>query len=85
MTKNEFGQQVPIETERTVIAESKSITRTEFYSAMERFTPEVVFVVRGYEYEGETVVEDEQGKRYDVIRTYQVDFENMELTCQSKN
>lgn len=85
LQNNEFGQPIPTETIRTVIADSKSVTRTEFYQAIEKFRPEVVFVIRGYEYEGETVVEDEQGKRYNVIRTYQTEFEDMELTCQSLN
>lgn len=97
LIKNEFGQQMPIETITTVIANSKSVTRSEFYAAMDTFLPEIVFVVKGYEYDGQQEVETEDGKRYKVIRTYrggdgraneikrrQSMFENVELICQSK-
>lgn len=82
---NEYGQSIMVETEKTVYAKAKSVSRSEFYQAGDRYTPEVVFEIRGYEYDGERQCEDEQGKRYDIIRTYKTDFENMEITCQLSN
>lgn len=83
--KNGLGQQIPVEERTIVIARTESVTRTEFYQAMDKFTPTIIFVIRGYEYEGQEEVETEDGKVYKVIRSYRTDFENIELTCQYKN
>lgn len=80
--EDEIGNQVPVETETVVLCGLKSVGRTEFYNAAATgLRPELVFVVHGYEYNGEQLVEFE-GVRYQVIRTYQVDFEELELTVE---
>lgn len=80
--ENNIGDMVPIETEKTVLCGLKSITRNEFYAAAQAgINPEIVFVVHGYEYEGEKKVKFE-GENYRVIRTYSTDFEEIELTCE---
>ena len=79
---NDFGQQIATTTETRVMATSKSVTRYDFSALMDKFAPEIVFVIKGYEYNGEKKVKDELGQVYKVIRTYSVDFEEMELTCQ---
>lgn len=83
-TVNDLGQEISTNTETVVIAKSKSVTRLEFSSLMDKFAPEIVFIIKGYEYSGERLVKDEEGNLYDVIRTYRADFEEMELTCQFK-
>ncbi|ABJ09623.2 hypothetical protein [Bacillus phage 1] len=81
-TEDEIGNQVPIETRRTVLCNVKSVGRNEFYSAATAgLRPSIVFVIHGYEYDGEQEVEFESVK-YRVIRTYSVSFEEVELTCE---
>lgn len=81
-TEDEIGNQVPIETRRTVLCNVKSVGRNEFYSAATAgLRPSIVFVIHGYEYDGEREVEFESVK-YRVIRTYSVSFEEVELTCE---
>lgn len=81
-TKDEIGNQVPTENRTTILCDKKSAGRNEFYQAATAgLKPEIVFVIHAYEYNGEKVVEFE-GKRYNVIRTYQVDFEELELTVE---
>jgi SPP1 family predicted phage head-tail adaptor len=80
--EDEIGNQIPAETETTVLCGLKSVGRSEFYdAAASGLRPELVFVIHSYEYSGERVVKF-QGVRYNVIRTYQVDFEEMELVCE---
>jgi SPP1 family predicted phage head-tail adaptor len=80
--EDEIGNQTPNETRKTVLCNVKSVGRNEFYSAATAgLRPSIVFVIHGYEYEGEQKVEFE-GTRYNVIRTYATGFEEMELTCE---
>lgn len=81
-TEDEIGNQIPVETEATILCGLKSVTRSEFYNAAANgLKPEIVFVVHGYEYNGEKEVIFEDN-RYKVIRTYSEDFEELELTCE---
>lgn len=80
--EDEIGNQIPTETRKTLLCSVKSVGRNEFYSAATAgLRPSIVFVIHGYEYDGEQSVEFE-GIRYKVIRTYSTDFEEMELTCE---
>jgi len=80
--EDEIGNQVPIETRKTVLCNVKSVGRNEFYSAATAgLKPSIVFVIHGYEYNGEQKVEFESVK-YNVVRTYSTDFEEIELTCE---
>ena len=82
ITEDEIGNQIPVETETVVLCGLKSVGRNEFYSAaVTGLKPELVFVIHGYEYNGEQVVKFE-GNRYRVIRTYLTDFEEVEITCE---
>lgn len=79
---DEVGNQISEEIKSVVLCCVKSIGRTEFYNAATNgLKPEFIFVVHGYEYFGETLVEFE-GVKYNVIRTYSVNFEEVELTCE---
>src|SRR5690606_21742013 len=70
-----------VETRRDVLANKKSVTRSEFYAANQSgLRADIAFVVHGYEYNGERFVEH-NGKRYEVIRTFEVSFEEMEIIC----
>lgn len=81
-TEDEIGNQIPVETETTILCGLKSVTRSEFYNAAANgLKPELIFVVHGYEYNGEKEITFE-GNRYKVIRTYSDNFEELELTCE---
>lgn len=80
--EDEIGNQIPVETRTTVLCSLKSVGRSEFYdAAASGLKPEMVFVIHGYEYNNQQRVEFE-GVKYRVIRTYQADFEEMELVCE---
>ena len=80
--EDEWGNQVPVETRKPVLCNVKSISRNEFYNAaMTGLKPSIIFVIHGYEYEGEQEIEFESEK-YKVIRTYTTGFEEIELTCE---
>lgn len=80
--EDDIGNQIPVPIETTVLCDVGSIGRTEFYNAaLTDIRPEIVFVVHGYEYNGEKKVIFE-GVRYHVIRTYSNGFEEIELTCE---
>ena len=80
--EDEIGNQIPVETETTILCGLKSVGRAEFYdAAASGLRPELVFVIHAYEYGGERVVKFE-GVRYNVIRTYQTGTEEIELTVE---
>ncbi|MGN8648318.1 phage head closure protein [Gracilibacillus sp. HCP3S3_G5_1] len=73
---------IPVETPTTILCDAKSITRSEFYNAsINDMKPEIAFTIHNFEYVKQKLVEFE-GERYTVIRTYRIDNEYMELTCQ---
>lgn len=78
---NAIGDSIRSETTVTVLCALKSVGRNEFYQASANgFKPEKVFVIHGYEYSGEQFVVFE-GKRFKIIRTYETNFEEMEIVC----
>lgn len=65
-----------------VLCKVQSVKRFEFYKMREAdLKPEVVFIVKGYEYDDQDTIEY-NGKRYRVVRTYQIDYEELELVCE---
>jgi SPP1 family predicted phage head-tail adaptor len=81
-TEDEIGNQIPAETESTILCGRKSVTRSEFYkAAVNDLKPEIVLVVHPYEYDGQAKVRFE-GTPYKVIRTYEASLEDLELTCE---
>ncbi len=81
-TTDEIGNQIPGETKTNILCNIKSVGRTEFYNAASKgLKPEIIFIVHSYEYEGQKQVEFEN-KKYDVIRTYSTNTEEIELTCE---
>lgn len=82
MTGDEVGNQIPVETKKDILCGLKSIGRNEFYNAAATgLKPEITFIVHAYEYSGQRKVEFE-GVTYNVIRTYEPCFEELELTCE---
>lgn len=82
-TTDELNNQIPGEpTINTILCYEKAITRNEFYSAaVADLKPEVILVVKKYEYNGERKLEYENTK-YHVMKTYPLDTEEIELTCE---
>lgn len=80
--EDEIGNMVPVEVKQVILCNVKSITGAEFYrAATVGLNPEKTFGVHPFEYGDEKHVEFE-GIRYKVIRSYQVDLEEIELTCE---
>lgn len=79
-------QDVPvILKETTVLCKIKSLTRYEFYQMREAgMRPEIAFVIKSYEYDGEDTVRY-NNKTYRVVRQYQESFEELELICERLN
>lgn len=85
ITTDEAGDQVKESTWREVFAEKKSIGAREFYQAhADGLQPEYKFVVHSTEYDravdGPGI--EYLGRRYRIIRVYEADFENVELTVE---
>lgn len=81
-TENELGDTIEVPTERQVFADKQSVRQSEFYQAAATgLRPELMFVVRTIEYNGETRLKY-NGKEYSIIRTYDKDGELTELVCQ---
>lgn len=72
----------PTEVKRKVFCEVKSVSRNEFYRAMENgISPTYVFQLADYaEYKGEKIAEY-NGQRYRVVRTY-CDRQRIEITVE---
>ncbi|MGF6356161.1 SPP1 family predicted phage head-tail adaptor [Paenibacillus sp. 4624] len=80
--KDNIGNEIMIDpTETAVLCDLRSVGRNEFYSAATAgMAPEMVFVIHPYEYSGEQLVTFENVK-YQVIRTYSDNDEELELVC----
>lgn len=80
-SRNGIGDPISTDTETVILCGLKSVGRNEFYAAaVPGLRPERIFIIHGYEYNGEKTVKFE-GARYNVLRTYATDFEEMELVC----
>lgn len=82
ITYDDLGNAAKTTEEIPVLCSVQSVGRNEFYSAANAgLKPELVFVVKNYEYQGEPNVKFD-GQKYRVIRTYTTGFEEIELTCE---
>jgi SPP1 family predicted phage head-tail adaptor len=81
--ENELGDPIKVLIKNDFIfANKKSVRQSEFYQAAAvGLKPEITFEIHPYEYNGECMLEY-NGKTYNVIRTYEVTGEVMELICQ---
>ena len=79
-TKDKYGVQRQVQTEREVLCKVNSVTQSEFFACKQAgLNPEYVFDVALVEYNGEKVVEY-RGNLYAVYRTYlQVGEDYIEL------
>lgn len=79
---DEDTNKILVEDKKEVYCKVKSISRNEFYNASTGgFKPSLVFIIHSFEYENEEKVEFD-GITYNVIRTYMVNTEEIELTCE---
>lgn len=73
-----------IVSECEVFAEEKSITREEYFKAMQSgVSAEIAFCVYRDEYNGEDAL-DYKGERYYIYRTYAKDVHDIELMCSKE-
>lgn len=81
---DEIGQQVATETIKTVVAELKSINRSEWVAAKQiGYNPVVTAIVSAFDYNNEEIVEIDSG-RYVVYRTYSRKDDYIELMLRKK-
>lgn len=86
-TTDYYGDPVKVYTERTLFAEVKSISQTEFYQAQALgLKPEIKFVIADFiDYKGEMKLKytpfGGTEQIYDVLRTYR-DKTNLEIICK---
>lgn len=80
-TVDEYGAPVVEETSSTIFATQNAVKRNEFYQAQSiGLRPEFTLEIFEFEYNGEKIVELD-GVRYNIIRTYPVGGERIELIC----
>lgn len=86
---DDVGNQKPVEQEREVFCQVRSVGRAEFYTAAQNdLHPEYVFIISHYkDYNGEKFVKytDWQDVTHElyVLRTYR-DGDSIELTCEER-
>lgn len=84
IVEDAVGNQIPIETPKSVFCSVKSIGRTEFYAASSTgLKPELVFSIYESEYGNESKLKF-NGQRYSIIRTYTTGNKEIELVCERK-
>lgn len=82
ITENEIGDFVETSTETMVFCERKSIRQSEFYQAAANgLKPEIAFSIYSFEYNDEKKIKYND-KLYNVIRTYQVNDDDLEIICE---
>ena len=78
-TQDEIGQITSTESEASLIAEIRSVSRSEFMEGrQDGLTPSYVFYVSRFAYSGQRVIEY-NGERYSVYRTFEADDNIVEL------
>lgn len=81
-TLDSLNQPTKTETSKTIVAEVRSVSRTEYFQGRQGgLVPDLSFLVSVFDYEGEPVAEY-NGTRYAVYRTYEADDNYVELYCQ---
>lgn len=82
VTVDSIGQPITTLTERSVMAELRSITQSEFYQGRQGgLSPELSFKMSQFDYQGEqTCIYSAQ--RYHIYRTYIADENTIELYCE---
>lgn len=77
-----IGNQIEKTQESIVFCEVKSISRTEFYQAAQSgMKPQAAFIIYGFEYDNQESVRH-NGIEYKVIKTYKINDNDLELTCE---
>lgn len=83
-TKDEIGQQIETETSRSVVAELKSINRSEWAAARQNnYNPVVIASICEFDYNDEEIVEIDS-ERYVVYRTHPGKDDYIELSLRKK-
>ncbi len=83
-TKDKYGQDIPVNTEREVFCKVGSVSRSEFFNAGRNgLNPQFTFTVFKGEYHGETICRY-HGQSYAIYRTYMTDDDYIELYVERK-
>lgn len=85
-----YGNEIESVTERQVFCRVRSISRNEFYQAAQTdLHPEYVFILSNYrDYEGEQELKytdwTGQQRRYNILRTYRSESDELEIIAGEK-
>lgn len=86
---DEYGNQIAVDTKRTVFCKVNSVTRTEFYNAAQtNMHPSYIFTLSHYkDYQNEPELEytdwANTTKRYIITRTY-INGDSIDLTAEER-
>ena len=76
---NSIGDYISSETTTDVFADKVSVRQSEFYQGMAQgMRPELAFRIRSIDYSNQKLI-NYNSKRYEVIRTYDIDGELMDI------
>ena len=83
-TKDAYGVLQRSETKRKVFADVSSVSASEFFEGGRNgLKPALRFTIFAYDYKGEDVIECD-GVQYSVYRTYNRNYDQVELYCELK-
>ena len=80
--ENDMGDSIVIREYKEVFANEKGIRQSEFYQAMANgLKPSLMYEISKFDYEGEKQIRV-NNKLYNIIRTYPVKNEKLEIVCE---
>lgn len=83
--KDEYMNEIETETKRTILCHEGEVTRSEWYSGLSHnLSPSLVIVINKIEYRGEKYLNYE-GQKYSIMRTFPVENQRLEITCERTN
>ncbi len=84
ITQDEYGNEIENKASIEIFASKRSVSQNEFYNASQQgLKPSIILTIYKAEYqEGITVIHNDI--EYRVIKTYEIDEDLIELTCERK-
>lgn len=80
--QDDIGNSTSEKVETIILCKKRSIRQSEFYAAAQSgLKPELTLVVRPYEYNNQKEIVFEEVS-YRIIRTFEIDSEELELICE---
>lgn len=82
ISNDSLGNQIETKNTDVILCKKKSVSQAEFYNAaINGIKPSLSLVVHAYEYDDQRKIVF-LGEEFNVIRTYEESFEEIELICE---